>query len=134
MEGHLIHYIPYQPCLAPNTVTEACMPRRHGLVQTTAKIFSRNADARLLFSMTANVCHTAPDLPLELLGTVTSGTCNVVQLQESWSRDIQVLPSRTHPMMVMHGSGGYLLSGLRVLGCPPPEGQRSGPKQKRRRH
>lgn len=37
-----------------------------------------------------------------------------LQLQESWYRDHQVLPSRSHPVMVMPGTGGFLLSGTTV--------------------
>lgn len=36
-------------------------------------------------------------------------------LQESWWRELQVLPSRTHPQMATTGTGGYLLSGIKVL-------------------
>ena len=37
-----------------------------------------------------------------------------VQLQEPFWRAHQVLPGRTHPEMLMSGSGGYLLSGITV--------------------
>ncbi|PVU87633.1 hypothetical protein BB561_006247 [Smittium simulii] len=37
-----------------------------------------------------------------------------VSLTESWLREYQVLPGRTHPHMGMSGSGGYLLSAIRV--------------------
>jgi tRNA (adenine-N(1)-)-methyltransferase non-catalytic subunit len=37
-----------------------------------------------------------------------------LQLSEPWLREYQVLPSRTHPMMQMSGSGGYILSGTRI--------------------
>lgn len=36
-------------------------------------------------------------------------------LQESWWRELQVLPSRTHPTMSTSGTGGYLLSGTKVV-------------------
>jgi hypothetical protein len=35
--------------------------------------------------------------------------------QESWWRQLQVLPARTHPTMSTSGTGGYLLSGTRVV-------------------
>ena len=38
-----------------------------------------------------------------------------VELHEPWSREYQVLPSRTHPHMGMSATGGYLLIGTRVL-------------------
>ena len=37
-----------------------------------------------------------------------------MQLQESWSRQYQVLPGRTHPMMSTSGTGGYMLSGIKI--------------------
>lgn len=58
-----------------------------------------------------------------------------VQLQESWMREIQVLPARTHPMMAMSGSGGYMLSGIRVTNDEAPAGLETpaAPKKKRQR-
>lgn len=35
-------------------------------------------------------------------------------LQESFWRESQVLPGRTHPTMTMSATGGYLLSGTAV--------------------
>ena len=37
-----------------------------------------------------------------------------VQLTETWMREIQVLPLRTHPTMNMHGHSGYILRGIRI--------------------
>ncbi|KAJ1789499.1 tRNA (adenine(58)-N(1))-methyltransferase non-catalytic subunit trm6, partial [Coemansia sp. RSA 2399] len=37
-----------------------------------------------------------------------------VQLTESWLREYQVLPKRTHPLMSMSGSGGFLLSAIHL--------------------
>jgi tRNA (adenine-N(1)-)-methyltransferase non-catalytic subunit len=34
---------------------------------------------------------------------------------ESWLRHYQVLPGRSHPFMGMSGTGGFLLSALKVL-------------------
>ncbi|KAK3272719.1 hypothetical protein CYMTET_19000 [Cymbomonas tetramitiformis] len=39
-----------------------------------------------------------------------------LQLSEPWMRIQQVLPMRTHPMMSMSGTGGYLLCGTRTAG------------------
>ena len=36
-------------------------------------------------------------------------------LQDCWFREVQVLPSRTHPVMQMNHGGGYLLSGTTVM-------------------
>lgn len=57
-----------------------------------------------------------------------------VQLQESWWREVQVLPMRTHPTMTTSGTGGYLLTGTRVLNAQRPEQQeRSGTAEGRAR-
>lgn len=37
-----------------------------------------------------------------------------LQLSELWTRESQVLPSRTHPTMNMHGASGFILSGTIV--------------------
>eukprot|EP00850_Spirogloea_muscicola_P016400 SM000132S26915 [mRNA] locus=s132:303816:308600:- [translate_table: standard] len=37
-----------------------------------------------------------------------------LQLAEPWLREYQILPARSHPHMLMSGSGGYVLSGIRV--------------------
>ncbi|KAI9303515.1 Gcd10p family-domain-containing protein [Cunninghamella echinulata] len=39
-------------------------------------------------------------------------------ITESFLRQYQVLPGRTHPEMSMSAGGGYLLSALRVIDCP----------------
>lgn len=40
----------------------------------------------------------------------------MLQLHESWMRPHQVLPMRTHPQMMCSGTGGFILSGFKVLG------------------
>ncbi|KAJ1924291.1 tRNA (adenine(58)-N(1))-methyltransferase non-catalytic subunit trm6 [Tieghemiomyces parasiticus] len=40
------------------------------------------------------------------------------QISESWMREYQVLPGRTHPTMNMSAGGGYLLTALRVYDSP----------------
>ena len=37
-----------------------------------------------------------------------------LQLNESWWREYQVLPGRTHPGMMTSGTGGYVLSGTKA--------------------
>jgi len=37
-----------------------------------------------------------------------------IKLEELLTREIQVLPLRTHPMMSMHGSSGYILSWIKL--------------------
>lgn len=37
-----------------------------------------------------------------------------VRLQDSWSREYQVLHNRTHPLMYMDSASGYLLTGFKV--------------------
>eukprot|EP00940_MAST-03C_sp_MAST-3C-sp2_P001224 g1224.t1 len=44
-----------------------------------------------------------------------------LQLSETWTREVQVLPLRTHPMMMMHGHSGYILRGITVgRSCDEP--------------
>ncbi|KAG1670749.1 hypothetical protein FOA52_013976 [Chlamydomonas sp. UWO 241] len=38
----------------------------------------------------------------------------MLQLSESWLRPHQVLPMRTHPAMTCSGTGGYILSGIKL--------------------
>ncbi|KAI8971896.1 Gcd10p family-domain-containing protein [Mycotypha africana] len=40
------------------------------------------------------------------------------EVTESFLREYQVLPGRTHPHMNMSSGGGYLLSALRIIDCP----------------
>lgn len=37
-----------------------------------------------------------------------------LEVTESWQRNIQVLPNRTHPQNMMSGSSGYLLHGVKI--------------------
>uniref|UniRef100_A0A8C4T3E7 tRNA (adenine(58)-N(1))-methyltransferase non-catalytic subunit TRM6 n=1 Tax=Erpetoichthys calabaricus TaxID=27687 RepID=A0A8C4T3E7_ERPCA len=37
-----------------------------------------------------------------------------LRLSETWLRQYQVLPNRTHPKLLMSGGGGYILSGITV--------------------
>ncbi|KAJ2017354.1 tRNA (adenine(58)-N(1))-methyltransferase non-catalytic subunit trm6 [Coemansia sp. RSA 922] len=43
-----------------------------------------------------------------------------VQLTESWLREYQVLPSRTHPMMNTSGGGGFILSAIHLAPAEKP--------------
>jgi tRNA (adenine-N(1)-)-methyltransferase non-catalytic subunit len=45
-----------------------------------------------------------------------AGTAINCSLSETWLRQHQVLPDRTHPMVTMSGGGGYLLAGIHVTG------------------
>ena len=38
-----------------------------------------------------------------------------VEITETWYRNIQVLPNRTHPEIVMSSTGGYILRGIKVV-------------------
>lgn len=42
-----------------------------------------------------------------------------LQLNETWTRENQVLPGRTHPEMTMSACSGYLLSGIKILEILP---------------
>ncbi|OQS00261.1 tRNA (adenine-N(1)-)-methyltransferase non-catalytic subunit trm6 [Thraustotheca clavata] len=43
-----------------------------------------------------------------------------LQLNDTWTREYQVLPGRTHPEMSMSAGSGYILSGIKVESSPPP--------------
>ena len=38
-----------------------------------------------------------------------------LKLMEVWCRNYQVLPMRTHPEVMMSGSGGFILAGIHVI-------------------
>jgi len=40
---------------------------------------------------------------------------------EAWTRRYQVLPGRTHPMMSMSGSGGFILHAIKIYDDPTAE-------------
>ncbi|CAK4079955.1 unnamed protein product [Aphanomyces euteiches] len=44
-----------------------------------------------------------------------------LQLNDTWTREYQILPGRTHPEMTMSAGSGYLLSGIKVEATPPPD-------------
>jgi len=50
-----------------------------------------------------------------------TGKAVMVQLTESWLRNYQVLPERSHPEVLMSGGGGYLLSGIFVDNSDPDQ-------------
>ena len=54
--------------------------------------------------------------PLEQLAEIITGTlaCDV-DITETWTREYQVLPQRTHPTMDMHGASGYILTATKVI-------------------
>eukprot|EP00128_Syssomonas_multiformis_P007283 Colp12_sorted_trinity150504_noHs@23118 len=54
-----------------------------------------------------------------------------VQLAETWYRELQVLPQRTHPHMSMSATGGYVLSGITVV--PPPDNSATDSNPAKRR-
>ena len=59
----------------------------------------------------------SPDLPAlgALQATLKArGLAVHVALAESWMREHQVLPGRTHPHMGMHGASGFILAGHKV--------------------
>lgn len=63
--------------------------------------------------------HFRFDFPLQPLGELfdvlhrTKQAVNM-EVSETWTRQYQVLPSRTHPTMNTNGASGYILSGVKV--------------------
>ncbi|XP_029281127.1 tRNA (adenine(58)-N(1))-methyltransferase non-catalytic subunit TRM6 [Cottoperca gobio] len=63
------------------------------------------------------------------------GTVNL-KLTDTWLRHYQVLPNRTHPVLLMSGGGGYLLSGTTVAAdhSKPSSSRQDGePAEKRQK-
>uniref|UniRef100_A0A3Q2PXV8 tRNA (adenine(58)-N(1))-methyltransferase non-catalytic subunit TRM6 n=1 Tax=Fundulus heteroclitus TaxID=8078 RepID=A0A3Q2PXV8_FUNHE len=63
------------------------------------------------------------------------GTVNLM-LTDTWLRHYQVLPDRTHPLLLMSGGGGYLLSGTTVATDPSkpagsPQAEEPAPKRQK---
>ncbi|XP_030628377.1 tRNA (adenine(58)-N(1))-methyltransferase non-catalytic subunit TRM6 [Chanos chanos] len=107
--------------------------KRRRLAAAAALLEGRNADGLVI----ASRFHPCPVL-LELLKFVAPSRPFVVycqyrealiecytklreqggaislRLTDSWLRHYQVLPNRTHPVLLMSGGGGYLLSGITV--------------------
>ncbi|GMH36731.1 hypothetical protein BSKO_04604 [Bryopsis sp. KO-2023] len=56
----------------------------------------------------------------------------LLELQETWWREYQVLPERTHPMMDGKNAGGFILSGYKVIHEKMPENLLAARKQSTR--
>eukprot|EP00752_Nemacystus_decipiens_P006914 g6208.t1 len=52
----------------------------------------------------------------------TKGGAVKLQLCDTWLREFQVLPGRTHPLNNMSSCGGYVLTGIKVTYTPDPRG------------
>jgi tRNA (adenine-N(1)-)-methyltransferase non-catalytic subunit len=52
---------------------------------------------------------------------------------ETWLRRYQVLPGRTHPMMAMSGSGGFLVHATKIYDDPTAEAALMQRRQKHKR-
>eukprot|EP00795_Rhopilema_esculentum_P008306 gene8306-14267_t len=57
-----------------------------------------------------------------------------VNLTETWLRELQVLPNRTHPGITMSARSGYLLRALKIQGPDVKETYDCEPKQKILKH
>lgn len=52
----------------------------------------------------------------KIYGALHNGGCFInLELYESFYRNIQVLPQRTHPEMLMDNRSGYILTGIKVI-------------------
>jgi len=91
-------------------------PRKDGQEQQTPLALFLSALRYLRGSASFSVFSCYP-LPLATLGQVLREqglACNV-RLAEIFTRELQVLPSRTHPHMAMHAASGFILSGTILL-------------------
>ena len=55
-----------------------------------------------------------------------TGKSVMVTLSETWLRNYQILPERSHPEVLMSGGGGYILSGIYVDNTPLPDSEQNG--------
>ena len=55
-----------------------------------------------------------------------TGKSVMVTLSETWLRNYQILPERSHPEVLMSGGGGYILSGIYVDNTPLPVSEQNG--------
>ncbi|XP_010207149.2 tRNA (adenine(58)-N(1))-methyltransferase non-catalytic subunit TRM6 isoform X1 [Colius striatus] len=108
--------------------------RRKKLMEAAALLGEKNADGLIVASkfhptplLLALLEFVAPSRPFvvycqykePLLDCYTKlrergGVINL-KLSETWLRNYQVLPDRSHPKLTMSGGGGYLLSGITVV-------------------
>ncbi|XP_065538257.1 tRNA (adenine(58)-N(1))-methyltransferase non-catalytic subunit TRM6 [Lathamus discolor] len=108
--------------------------RRKKLLETAALLREKNADGLIVASkfhptplLLALLEFVAPSRPFvvycqykePLVECYTKlrergGVINL-KLSETWLRNYQVLPDRSHPKLTMSGGGGYLLSGITVV-------------------
>ncbi|KAJ7409747.1 tRNA methyltransferase 6 [Willisornis vidua] len=108
--------------------------RRKKLMETAAFLREKNADGLIVASkfhptplLLSLLEFVAPSRPFvvycqykePLLECYTKlrergGVINL-KLSETWLRNYQVLPDRSHPKLTMSGGGGYLLSGITVV-------------------
>uniref|UniRef100_A0A2K5H8J4 tRNA (adenine(58)-N(1))-methyltransferase non-catalytic subunit TRM6 n=1 Tax=Colobus angolensis palliatus TaxID=336983 RepID=A0A2K5H8J4_COLAP len=89
--------------------------KRH--LEAAALLSERNADGCIgipLLSLLTEFCFCLQPL-LECYTKLRErgGIINL-RLSETWLRNYQVLPDRSHPQLLMSGGGGYLLSGFTV--------------------
>ncbi|KFO72986.1 tRNA (adenine(58)-N(1))-methyltransferase non-catalytic subunit TRM6, partial [Cuculus canorus] len=108
--------------------------RRKKLIEAAALLREKNADGLIVASkfhptplLLTLLEFVAPSRPFvvyclykePLLECYTKlrergGVINL-KLSETWLRNYQVLPDRSHPKLTMSGGGGYLLSGITVV-------------------
>ncbi|XP_054900253.1 tRNA (adenine(58)-N(1))-methyltransferase non-catalytic subunit TRM6 isoform X2 [Poeciliopsis prolifica] len=107
--------------------------KRRKLVATAALLEGRNADGLVIASqfhpcsvLLGLIKFLSPSRPFVVFSQFKEtliecytklkeqgGTVNLM-LTDTWLRHYQVLPDRTHPLLLMSGGGGYLLSGTTV--------------------
>merc|ERR1712136_189574 len=91
-------------------------------------IASRQHPANLLLKL---MTYLAPSRPFAVyspykeplleayMAVKATGKAVMVTLNETWLRQYQVMPDRTHPHVLMSGGGGYILQGTFVDDSDP---------------
>ncbi|KAJ0402965.1 hypothetical protein P43SY_009222 [Pythium insidiosum] len=102
-------------------VTGAIVERQAGLGRIIAGFEGQQLSADILrrFNFdksTMESIHTFPLNSVQYLEMLQQMDSVIdVQLSETWTREHQILPGRTHPEMKMNAFSGYLLTGTKVL-------------------
>lgn len=97
------------PAVVPEAAESLIVATKYDPVDVTVALFPYLMQGGT-FVVYSQCVRPLEDLAEMVLGTVA---CDI-DISESWMREYQVLPQRTHPMMEMNGASGYILTGTKI--------------------
>lgn len=97
------------PSVVPNAAESLIVATKYDPVDVTVALLPYLMQSGT-FVVYSQCLRQLEDLAEVVLGTVA---CDI-DISESWMREYQVLPQRTHPMMEMNGASGYVLTGIKI--------------------